>query len=230
MTILGSYEKGKQKSMKQKMTLQFPELLFVSGTDTDIGKTVVSSMLIAGLKAGYWKPVQAGRDPVTDTEFVQQLTGLPDSHFYPETYNLKTPMSPHAAAEIDNMEIGLDRISVPNYTQKHLIIEGAGGLIVPLNERDYIIDLIHALNIPVLLVAKSGLGTLNHTLLSIEALNNRTIQIFGVVLVGETHHSNEQAILHYGRVEKLFRVPHLKQLNPQTIENQFYDSFSKPVV
>lgn len=215
--------------MKQKKTVQFPELLFVSGTDTDIGKTVISSMLTAGLKAGYWKPVQAGRDPVTDTEYVQQLTGLPDSHFYAESYNLNTPMSPHAAAEIDNVDIRLENISVPDYSQKHLIIEGAGGLIVPLNEREYIIDLIHVLNIPVLLVAKSGLGTLNHTLLSIEALNNRNIQLFGVVLMGDTHHSNEQAILHYGKVKKLFRVPHLKQLNPKTIEKQFYDSFSQPV-
>ncbi|MEX2456265.1 MAG: ATP-dependent dethiobiotin synthetase BioD, partial [Balneolaceae bacterium] len=115
--------------------MKFPNELFISGTDTDIGKTVISSMLVAGLNAGYWKPIQAGRDPITDREFVEKVTDLPESHFYKEAYDLTEPMSPHAAAKIDGVEIKLDEFNLPNYSQKHLIVEGAGGLIVPLNER-----------------------------------------------------------------------------------------------
>lgn len=203
----------------------FPEELFISGTDTDIGKTVVSSILTAGLNAGYWKPVQAGRDPGTDTETVQRLSGLPASFFYPETYSLTQPMSPHAAAEIDGVQIDLRKIKLPEYSQKHLIAEGAGGLIVPLNHRQYVIDLIAELGIPTLLVAKSGLGTLNHTLLSLEALRKRRIQIFGVVLMGDRHSSNAAAIRRYGDVQQLFEVPRLTLLNRETLLQTFQKSF-----
>lgn len=207
--------------------MTFPNELFISGTDTDIGKSVISSILVAGLNAGYWKPVQAGRDPVTDREFVERTTKLSKDHFYEETYNLSQPMSPHAAAKIDGVEIQLNNFTIPDYSQKHLIVEGAGGLIVPLNDHDYVIDLINHLDIPTLLVAKSGLGTLNHTLLSIEALRDRGIEIFGVVLVGEHHSSNFEAIQHYGKIPRLIEVPLLDEINKQNLENQFKKSFSQ---
>ncbi|MEX0661084.1 MAG: dethiobiotin synthase [Balneolaceae bacterium] len=207
--------------------MKFPNELFISGTDTDIGKTVISSMLVAGLNAGYWKPVQAGRDPITDREFVEKVTDLPESHFYKEAYDLTEPMSPHAAAKIDGVEIKLDEFNLPNYSQKHLIVEGAGGLIVPLNEREYVIDLMSHLNLPTLLVAKSGLGTLNHTLLSLEALRSRGIEVFGVVMVGDDHPSNFEAIKHYGNISRLIQVPFLKEINKENLIIQFKKSFSE---
>lgn len=209
--------------------MMYPEKLFVTGTDTDIGKTVVSSILLAGLKAGYWKPIQTGRDPLTDKEFVQKITQLPDSHFYQENYNLTAPMSPHAAAEIDGISISFDEIQVPKISHNRLVIEGAGGLIVPVNDHQYIIDLIVHLGYPVLLVAKSGLGTLNHTLLSLEALSSRNIRVFGVVLVGEKHESNEKAIIKYGKVNRLFRLPILPDINPESLKEAFHSSLKKPI-
>lgn len=209
--------------------MKYPQKLFITGTDTDIGKTVVSSILLTGLEAGYWKPIQAGRDPLTDTEFIKKITNLPDSVFYSESYNLSEPMSPHAAAQIDGVSISFDEIRVPEVSQKHLIIEGAGGLIVPVNDEQYIIDLISHLGYPVLLVAKSGLGTLNHTLLSLEALKGREISVFGVVLVGEKHESNEQAIIKYGKIDRLFRLPILSDLNPELLKEAFNFSLKNPI-
>lgn len=206
--------------------MKFPDKLFISGTDTDIGKTVISSMLVAGLKAGYWKPVQAGKDPITDTQFVRKTTGFEDSHFYPERFLLTEPMSPHAAAEIDNVSIRLDDFKIPKHTQKHLIIEGAGGLIVPLNDTDYVIDLISKLQTPTLLVAKSGLGTLNHTLLSVEALQRRKIELFGIVLVGDRHPSNEETIKKMSGTNHLWTIPILESINPHSLAKQFKETFA----
>lgn len=209
--------------------MTYPKKLFVTGTDTDIGKTVVSSILVSGLQAAYWKPIQAGRDPITDTEFLKRTTGLSNDHFYKESFNLTEPMSPHAAAEIDEVVIGFDDIPEPNTAQKHLIIEGAGGLIVPINDTQYVIDLIAHFGYPALLVAKSGLGTLNHTLLSLEAMRNRDISVFGVVLVGDRHDSNEEAIIKYGKVERLFRLPILPELNPESVNEAFHSSLKTPI-
>lgn len=206
--------------------MDIPKKLFVTGTDTDIGKTIVSSILVKGLNAGYWKPVQAGTTPRTDTEFVQEVTGLNDTFIYPESYKLHTPMSPHASAEIDRVRIELKNIKVPSFTQSHLIIEGAGGLIVPLNESETIIDLIKILDVPVLLVAKSGLGTLNHTLLSLMALRSHGIPIFGIVMNGEFHASNEETIRSYGKVDNIYQLPPLKKLNPAELLSAFNHTFS----
>ncbi|MDX1642478.1 MAG: dethiobiotin synthase [Balneolaceae bacterium] len=208
--------------------MSYPEKIFVTGTDTDIGKTVVSSILLSGLEAGYWKPIQAGRDPLTDIEFIKKVTKFPDSHFYEESYNLSEPMSPHAAAAIDEISISFDKIHVPEHSQKHLLIEGAGGLIVPVNDDQYIIDLISYLGYPALLIAKSGLGTLNHTLLSLEALKARNITVFGVVLVGDKHESNEQAIIKYGKVDRLFRLPNLPKLTPESLKEAFHSHLKTP--
>lgn len=207
----------------------YPEKLFVTGTDTDIGKTVVSSILVSGLKADYWKPIQAGRDPISDTEFVMKATGLPEDHFHQESFDLTEPMSPHAAAEIDGVSIRFDDIHEPETNHEHLIIEGAGGLIVPINDDQYVIDLITHFGYPVLLVAKSGLGTLNHTLLSLEAMRNRDISVFGVVLVGDRHDSNEKTIIKYGNVQRLFRLPILPDLKPKTVSAAFHSSLKKPI-
>lgn len=208
------------------MKTDFPPELFVTGTDTGIGKTVVSAALCSGLGAGYWKPVQAGTEPETDRELVTRLTQLSAGHFYDERWRLKEPMSPHAAAEMEGVEIKLEEFALPAYGQPHLIVEGAGGLLVPLNRRETILDLILLLRLPVLLVARSGLGTLNHTLLSIERLRRSEIPLWGVVLNGPKHPSNEDAIRHFGRVERLFSFPHLEQLDRRQLLHAFGTTFA----
>lgn len=203
----------------------WPSAFFVTGTDTGIGKTVVSSMLTKALNASYWKPIQAGLEEETDSEFVRRVTGFSDTQIIPERYRLNTPMSPHAAAEIDDVEICMDDFEIPDYSTDHLVVEGAGGLLVPMNSRDMIIDLISYLDLPVVLVARSTLGTLNHTLLSIEALRRREISIMGVVLNGPEHQSNRETIQHYGDVEILAEINTIDPLNAETLQETFNNNF-----
>ncbi|MBM3131857.1 MAG: dethiobiotin synthase [Chloroflexi bacterium] len=163
--------------------IEFPRRLFITGTDTGIGKTVVSAILMAGLDGTYWKPVQSGTEEGSDTEWVRRATGLPMSHFLPETYGLKRPLSPHASAAMEGVRIELDAFRVPE-TKGHLIVEGAGGIMVPLNDRHLMVDLMKRLGFPVLLVARRTLGTINHGLLSLEQLRRHGIEVFGVVMNG----------------------------------------------
>lgn len=207
------------------MANEWPKNIFVSGTDTGIGKTVVSAILTAGLEASYWKPVQAGLEEETDTEFIRRVTDLPKSRIIPEKWRLNTPMSPHAAAEIDQVTIQLDDFELPDVKSDHLVVEGAGGLLVPLNDKHMIIDLIEYLDIPVLLVARSKLGTLNHTFLSLEALRNRGIPIVGVVLNGPRHESNRRAIEQFGEVKILAELEFIDDLNSETVKKIFQDRF-----
>ena len=161
-----------------------PRTYIVTGTDTEIGKTVVSAMLTLALRACYWKAVQSGTQDGTDTKSVQEMTGLPDHHFIPESYVLSQPLSPHRSAELDGTEINLTNLSKIPDTDRPLIIEGAGGLMVPLTRQALLIDLFQKWNMaeekaPLILVSRTGLGTINHTLLSIEALKTRSIPILG---------------------------------------------------
>jgi len=175
--------------------------IFVTGTDTGVGKTVVSAALALGLDGYYWKPVQAGTEPTTDTAQVRTWTGLPANRFIPEAYVLKEPMSPHAAARLEGIEIDVSRIlrtSLP--TDRPLVVEGAGGILVPLTSSQFVADLIAGLGGRAVLVARAGLGTINHTLLSLEALARRSIPVLGVVMNGPSHESNRKAIEEYGRV------------------------------
>lgn len=198
---------------------QFPERFFVTGTDTDVGKTVTSAMLTLGLNATYWKPIQSGLAPITDTEYVKQVTGLDDSHFLPERFRLNEPLSPHASAAIDGVEIHLSDFELPK-TINHspLIVEGAGGLMVPLNDRDYIIDLIKYFELPVCLVSRSALGTINHTLLSLAQLRRENIPILGVIINGKKNPGNRAAIEHYGQVPILGEVDSLEAIEPGTLK------------
>lgn len=202
-----------------------PEKIFVTGTDTGIGKTLISAILTAGLNATYWKPIQAGLEEETDTEFVRRITELPESHFIPERYRLNTPMSPHAAAEIDKVSIQMDDFVLPEFGTGNLVVEGAGGLLVPINDQHMIIDLISHLDMPVVLVARSELGTLNHTFLSLEALRNRDIPILGVVLNGPKHESNRKTIEQYGDVEILAEIEFMNKLKPEVIQKAFRENF-----
>lgn len=200
----------------------FPEKFFITGTDTNVGKTVVSALLTLGLNAVYWKPIQSGLDPMSDTDYVRQATGLDDSHFLPERFTLTQPLSPHAAAEIDGVKICLSDFQLPlQLPYEHLIIEGAGGLMVPLNEQSFVIDLIRQFQLPVCLVARSTLGTINHTLLSLAQLRRMEIPILGVILNGPKNEGNRAAISHYGKVPILAELEPLAEINPATLKQTF---------
>lgn len=203
----------------------WPSAFFVTGTDTGIGKTVVSSILAKGLDATYWKPIQAGLEEETDTEFVRRTTGLPSSQIIPEQYRLNTPMSPHVAAEIDNVSIAIEDFKLPDFSTDHLVVEGAGGLLVPINEQDMVTDLIAYLDLPVLLVVRSTLGTLNHTFLSLEALRRRNIPILGVVLNGPEHQSNRETIQQYGDVDILAEIQPIADIRPEPLKKMFEGRF-----
>src|SRR5690625_149482 len=208
---------------------EFPRQIFVTGTDTGVGKTVISAILCAGLDASYWKPIQAGRDPRTDTEQIRRWTGLHGERFHPERYNLGLPMSPHAAAEAEGIEILLEDFQLPKHTAPHLVVEGAGGLLVPINRSETILELIRRLELPVLLVARSGLGTINHTLMSIRILESSGVDLWGVVLNGEKHPSNEDAIRHFGKVPRLFSATPMKRITFNSLRAAFKETFSQLV-
>jgi dethiobiotin synthetase len=208
------------------MKYVFPPQLFVTGTNTDIGKTVVSAILVAGLNAHYWKPVQSGIDESSDTEWIREKTGLPESHFHPETYRLKPYLSPHAAAALDGVKISLDRFEMPATPETEtLIVEGAGGIMVPLNEEHFILDLMKKLDIPTLLVADSELGTINHTLLSLEQIRRNGLDVLGVVMNGPRNSGNRKAIEHYGQVSVLAEIEPLPEITPQSLKDCFHRCF-----
>ncbi len=191
--------------------------LVITGTDTDAGKTVVAAGLTLCLPgAHYWKPVQSGTSPTTDTATVRALTGLPDDRFVPEAYVLQEPASPHLSARLEGVEIDLNHLSLPPLGAP-LIAEGAGGLMVPLNERDLAIDLFTRWGIPVILVARTGLGTINHSLLSIEALKARGIPIGGLIFSGDPHEENERIIPALSGVRSFGRLPRLAKLDTENL-------------
>jgi dethiobiotin synthetase len=184
----------------------------VTGADTGIGKTVVAAMLTLGLDAHYWKPIQSGTEEGTDRQRVQALTGLPESRLLPERYILSRPLSPHRAAELDGIQIDLDTLSLPQ-TQETLIVEGAGGLLVPLTRRSLQIDLFATWDLPLILCARTGLGTINHTLLSIEALRRRQMRLHGIIFVGEENPDNLRTVADFSGAPILGHVPPLERID-----------------
>jgi dethiobiotin synthase len=210
--------------------VKLPERLFVTGTDTAVGKTLVAAMLVAGLDGYYWKPVQSGSDEGTDTAWIQEKTGLPASRFFSEAYRLKGFMSPHAAAARENTTIDVSTIRIPALNAgSHLVMEGAGGVMVPLGGRWLVIDLIKRLAAPVLLVARSTLGTINHTLLSLEKLRVEGIEVAGVVMNGPKNESNRKAIAHFGKVRVLAEVEPMKEINAETLKDSFRKCFASVI-
>ena len=179
--------------------------LFVTGIGTEVGKTVVSAILTEALQADYWKPVQAGDLDYSDTHKVKDMVSNSKSVFHDESFAFNHPMSPHAAAERDGVEISLGEFKIPE-TENHMIIEGAGGLMVPLNRKDCIIDLIEDLGVEVVLVSRNYLGSINHTLLSLEALVSRGISIKGVIFNDVENVDTESVILRMTGLKCLGRV------------------------
>ncbi len=208
--------------------IDFPNKFFVTGTDTDVGKTLVSAILMAGLKAAYWKPVQSGRESLTDTDWMRSVTGFTDEYFIPETYLLSQPLSPHASAGYDGIQIDLEAFKLPDDEKfPCLIVEGAGGVMVPLNENQLMVDLMDHLKLPVLLVARSTLGTINHTLLTLEFLKRSGLEVIGVVMNGPKNQINKNAIESYGRVRVVAEVEKLPQINLQTLGKAYIRYFGQ---
>jgi dethiobiotin synthetase/malonyl-CoA O-methyltransferase len=192
--------------------------VFVTGTDTGVGKTVVAACLARAWRVGYWKPVQTGAATADDdTATVVALAGLSSEHVHSPAYALRAPLSPHAAAELEGVRITMEAIALPQ-TAHPLVVEGAGGLLVPLNDREFMIDLMAKLALPVLLVARSTLGTINHTLLSLAALRSRRLPIAGVVLNGPPNAGNRGAIERFGQVRVLAELPHVDRLDDAAME------------
>lgn len=181
--------------------------IFVTGTDTDVGKTIISSWLCLHTGYAYFKPIQTGATLGTDSCAVSKLTG---TNVYKEDFIFKEPLSPHLAASIENRKIDIEKIHLPKV--KNLIIEGAGGVLVPINENIFMVDLIKKCATPVILVARSTLGTINHTLLSLEALRARNISILGIILNGPYNQDNLQAIELYGKVQVLASIPKIQHI------------------
>lgn len=196
----------------------------ITGTDTDAGKTVFAAMLMLALNTTYWKPLQSGITDGVDTKTVQNLTGLPDDRFYPEKYIFTEPLSPHRAAEIDEVEIDVDAIEVPD-TDAPMLIEGAGGLMVPVTRTHLQINMFKRWGLPVILCARTGLGTINHTLLSLEALWARKMPIHGIAFIGPDNPDNIRTIEEYSGEKVLGHLPHLKELNAKSLQKAFADNF-----
>jgi len=187
--------------------------LFITGIGTDIGKTVVSAILVEKLKADYWKPVQSGDLDHSDTIKVKALVSNQVSLFHPESYRLNRPLSPNHSAKIDGIRIDPSRIVLPESTNKYLIIEGAGGLMVPLNYEYLVIDLASDLKAEIILVSKAYLGSINHTLLSIEAIKQRNLPLRGIVFNGNPNPESEDVILEYSGVKCIGRIPEAAHLD-----------------
>jgi dethiobiotin synthetase len=203
------------------------QAIVVTATDTDVGKTVFAAGLVALLDGLYWKPVQAGLDGETDAAIVQRLSGLPAARVLPEVYRLTTAASPHLAAERDGVDIDIESLAnAPVFNESRVVvIEGAGGLLVPLSRQYLQIELFARWGAAVVLVASTRLGTINHSLLSIEALKRRQIPLLGVAFVGEENADSERTITEMGGVRRLGRLPIIDPLNEETLRDTFAANF-----
>lgn len=203
-----------------------PSRLFVTGTDTDVGKTIVSALLVAGRGGYYWKPIQSGTNDGTDTNTVRAMTDLATHRYLPEAYSLREPLSPHAAAAKDKVCIDITRLELPDFPEgEPLVVEGAGGVMVPLAPQCYMLDLMRELGLPVLVVARSGLGTINHTLLSLQAIRRAGLRIAGVVMNGPKNQGNREAIEEYGSVPVVAEIEALPDLTPKGLLRAYREAF-----
>jgi len=201
---------------------------FITGTDTGVGKTVLSALLCAALDACYWKPIQTGTDEGMDSRRVAELAELPEERIFPEVYRFRQPVSPHLAARWAGERIKLKNIEIPEAAPgAALIIEGAGGVLVPMNEREFMVDLMRQFKMPVLLAARSTLGTINHTLLSLAALGRAEVEVAGVVMIGELNAHNREAIEEYGRVRVVGEIPWIEKLCRAALLETFDKHFDK---
>lgn len=190
--------------------------LFITGIGTNVGKTVVSAILTEALQADYWKPIQSGTIEGKDSETVTSLISNSKTVIHPETYLLKQPLSPHFAAKLDGVTIEMEKLQLPT-TCNHLIIEGAGGLLVPINKNEYVIDVAKKIDCEIVLVISSYLGCINHTLLSIEYLKSNNFKIYALVFNGDFDLEVKQSILDYTLNPIIIDIPTLNTLSKQLI-------------
>lgn len=194
-----------------------PPGVFVTGTDTGIGKTLVSAVLACAWHADYWKPLQTGvAEEPGDSETVTRLAQLEPARLHAPAYVLQAPLSPWAAAPLEGASLDVDTLTLPA-ARAPLVVEGAGGLHVPITDTFMMIDLIARLGLPVVLAARSGLGTINHTLLSLEALRNRGIPVLGVIMSGPPSAGNRQAIEQFGKTRVLAEIPHMERVDAEAV-------------
>lgn len=198
--------------------------LIVTGTDTGVGKTVAAAMLTLALDGFYWKPIQSGTKGGTDREAVAAMTGLPMPRLLREAYVLKEPLSPHLASERDGVTINPDALALPSVNGP-LIVEGAGGVLVPITRTVLQIELFARWGLPVVLVARTALGTINHTLLSLEALQRRNIPVLGVIFVGDAMEDSEKTSVALGKTKRLGRLPILPRLDAGSLRAAFAAHF-----
>lgn len=196
----------------------------ITGTGTGIGKTLASATLMLGLDADYWKPMQSGTP--TDTDTIKSITGFPAARFHREAYCFKHPLSPHIAAEMDGISIDITGIKPPA-TIRPLLMEGAGGLMVPITRSILMIDLFKSLGAPVILCARTELGTINHTLLSVEALRTRGIPLHGIVFLGPEMKDTQTTILAFAKTRQLGHIPVLNSISPDILKQTFHTHFNK---
>ena len=191
---------------------------FITGTDTSVGKTLFCSILMDKFLYDYWKPIQTGNKNDNDTIYIKKICKIPSNRFYKPAFSFRKSLSPHQAAKYENVSINLNNIKKP-ITNNPLIIEGIGGILVPLNNKNLIIDLIKKLKFPVIIVSRSTLGTINHTLMTIKILRQNKIKIYGVVLNGVMNKKNAQSIEHFGKVKVLAQIPFFKKISLKKIKN-----------
>lgn len=201
-------------------------IFVIAGTDTGVGKTIISAALVGALGAHYWKPVQSGLEEESDSQTVARLTGAAPGRILPEAWRLKLPASPHISARAEGVEIDPARLSPPG-VDGPLVIETAGGVMVPLADDTLTIDVLARWRLPVVLVARTALGTINHSLLTIEALRARDIPIHGVAFVGDEEAAPQETIARMGAVKALGRLPRLDPLNRETLRAAFDAAFSR---
>ena len=196
--------------------------LFVTGTDTGVGKTVASAALLHRYRPArvrYWKPIQTGIEQDDDTAEVRRLAACPEDEILDEGFRLPNPVSPHLAAERAGITITVERLRavLPEDDTIRWVVEGAGGVLVPINDDELMVDWMRILGLPVLVAARAGLGTINHTLLTLEALRSRELSVMGVMMIGERNASNREAIEHYGRVPVVGEMPVFPVLDQVTL-------------
>ena len=206
--------------------------LFITGISTDVGKTIASAIIVEALQADYWKPIQAGDLDNSDSHKVQSLVSNTKTKINPNSYQLNTPASPHFAAELDGIKIDLKKIIEPNpdsYREdNHLVIEGAGGILVPLNDIDCVVDLIQS-DYKVIIVSRHYLGSINHTLLTIEALKSRKINIAGIIFSGDKYESSESIILNKTGVKCIGRIQQEPYFD-QNVVKEYADLFRESLL
>jgi dethiobiotin synthetase len=191
--------------------------LFVTGTDTNVGKTLLSALLVVALDAIYWKPIQTGAREGTDRQTVIRLAEIPEARTIPESYCFDPPVSPHLAAEAKGIRIDLARVHPPVNITMPIIAEGAGGILVPINDSELMLDLARHLGFPVLIAARAALGTINHTLLTVRALRCAKIPAHGVVMIGQRNKDNERSVEHFGGVPVIGTIPWLETINREVL-------------